>query len=250
MTLREFLRLNLTELQRRSIYAQCPALAAGIDDRTIDDRDLVLRIIRHDEEALWLLWFCLKSSFFVRIIRMRSKNECGQPCSLVDFETLPCRWSERVLGDFYARLTTAGAGVLEAYCVEGEQPDLGIMDWLAIRLHEEFHVEMLRTHGFAPLDEHALPPSLRALFARDARFRTIFINRWLWGLIDVEDMAEAVKPPLPGETLANWINLVDGALLSAPETGALVAQLEDRRRQRARSGIPPRPALAPRSRST
>ena len=241
MTLREFLRLNLSDAQRRVIHVQCPELSAEIDERRIDDRDFVLRVIQHDEGALWLLWFCLHSSFFVRVIRMRSKQECGHPCSLVDFVELPCRWSSRVLGDFYHALTQPHSG-LETYCAEN--PDVtGLMDWLAIRLHDLFHPQMLAENGSATLEDDALPPALRQLFLRDPRFKTIFVNRWLWGLIELEDLHAAVIPPLPAETLLSWIAQVDETLLAGEDNG-LLRQLEGLTRRRARSGIPPRGAVA------
>jgi len=241
MNLRDFMRLNLTEGQLRMVQTRCPALMAEIDQRRFTDNDFVVRVIQKNEEALWILWLCLHSSFFVRIIRMRSKHECNSPCNLADFQELPCRWSERLLDELFQSLTS-GKGVLENF-LGNDELDISLMEYIGIHLHEKFHVEMLRRNGFLPLEESALPAELRRLFARDDRFKTIFVNRWLWGLTEIPVLKDAVVPELPDETLLRWVNDVDEAILNQNETNALVGQLQTASRLRQKSGIPLRTLL-------
>jgi hypothetical protein len=90
------------------------------------------------------------------------------------------------------------------------------------------------------LDEEALPVELRKLFKRDDRFRTIFVNRWLWGLTEIPVLEEAILPALPPETLLRWVDEVDNAVLMSPELATLMAQVQAASRLRLKSGIPPR----------
>lgn len=239
MNLRDFIRLNLTEPQRLMWAVRCPSLAAELELRRFTDSDFVVRVIRNDEDALWTLWFCLHSSFFVRIIRMRSKHACGSPCTLFPFEEMPCKWSSRVLDDYYEHMTTPGAGLLESF-LGNDELGLSFMEYLGIQLHEKFHADMLGRHGFKSLDEEALPVELRKLFKRDDRFRTIFVNRWLWGLTEIPVLEEAILPALPPETLLRWVDEVDNAVLVSPELATLMAQVQAASRLRLKSGIPPR----------
>lgn len=240
MNLRDFMRLNLTEYQLGLVQARCPELMKELEQRKFKDNDFVVRIIRADEDALWVLWLCLHSSFFVRIIRMRSKHECGSPCTLADFNELPCKWSERVLQSFFEQLTRPGQ--LEAF-LGNDEITMSLMEYLGIQLHEKFHVDMLRRNGYQALDESLLPVELRRLFGRDDRMKTIFVNRWLWGLTELPVLTEVITPELPDETLSRWVDEIDEAVLSSPEVGNLLAQLQSSSRLRARSGIPPRSLL-------
>lgn len=239
MTLRDFLRLNLSELQRTVIQARCPVISRELDRRGFSDNDFVVKVLQGDEEALWLLYFCLHSSYFVRIIRMRSKHECGEPCNLAEFQKLPCTWSERVLDGLFETVTKPGAGVLEAW-LGNEELSMSVLEYLGIHLHSTFHVEMLRRNGFDPQDEEALPAGLKALFAKDARFRAIFLNRWLWGLTEIPMLEEAIQPVLPRETLIRWVDDVDEAVLSSPELAGILGRVRAAETLRKRSGIPPR----------
>lgn len=245
MNLRDFMRLNLTEGQLRMVQTRCPELMAEIDQRRFTDNDFVVRVIQKNEDALWVLWLCLHSSFFIRIIRMRSKHECASPCNLADFKELPCRWSERVLDELFKTMTSSGKGVLENF-LGNDELDLSVMEYIGIFLHEKFHVEMMKRNGFASLDESSLPPELRRLFSRDERFKTIFINRWLWGLTELPVLKDAIVPELPDETLLRWVNDVDEAILNQNETNALVAQLQTAGKLRQKSGVPLRALIPPR----
>ena len=239
MTIRDFLRLNLSEVQRTVVQARCPILSRELDHRTFTDNDFVVKVLQGDEEALWLLYFCLHSSYFVRIIRMRSKHECGEPCNLADFQKLPCKWSEKVLDGLFQTITRPGGGVLEGW-LGNEDMTMSMFEYLGIYLHSTFHVEMLRRNGFVPQEEDALPSALTTLFSRDARFRSIFLNRWLWGLTEIPMLEEAIQPVLPRETLTRWVDEVDEAVLTSPELAGILQRVKGVEGLRLKSGIPPR----------
>lgn len=237
ITLAQFLKLNLTDSQRSGIGNQVGLLVGDILDGTIDDQNFARLIGQKDDSAIWLLWLCLHSSFFVRIIRIRSKQECSEPCSLVDFDKLPCRWSSRVLGAYFQSLTQQGAMIFSPYIAE-DPPKLGIMEWLAVRLQERFHEEMLSANGFPSLDNTELPEELRLLFKKDSRYKTIFMNRWLWGVTELDVLSESIVPSLQKDILKAWIAKIDDAVLTSADLDILTTKYNNLKNLRMKSGIP------------
>lgn len=236
-----FLKQHLSPVSVEGLRRRFPTLMAELEGGQISDAQVARRVVKGEEALTWVLHAIVHTRYFLKLLTRRCARSCGSPCRVIRIEKMPCEWSERVLWEFFLSLTPMGGSKpsMEGYLVYAPEGQ-SLIEWLAYKLHFNFHYKQLADYGFIPPEPSRMPRSIQKLAEKDPSYRLIWIHRWYWGNESLEDPARLLGRDVDDPGFLAMVDEVDEVFLASREVKSLTAKYAGLAQKRLESGIPPR----------